>query len=171
MTHDPRAVLSLTISIEREIALYKKYLALMEEEQRSVTKFDANAIEALTEKRNSLCNQLDEARLKRDELVMRIAQCDVPMKLSEMVHRFCNREEKRKLTPLVDTLRTMVQSAQRASQEFSQVVNFSLGMVSSTLSIIWSATQEVQRSYTTQGVVKESFHPASAFRTGTLTQA
>ncbi len=168
---DSRFVQKLKKQLEQECALYTLYSSVLEEEQQGIAVRDAQIMHRHLSRRNDICDQILAAKERRNELVL--AQCEdgILPKLSDFVRARCAPADARQLIPLIDSLRSLAKKSQRASQEFSQIVSFSLGVVSSTLSLIRSGTQEVQRAYTVNGVTKESYHPVQHRYSGLLTEA
>lgn len=166
-----RLVSALSSTIEREYKLYAEYLKVLEEERTCLSKFNAEKVTDLSDKRETLSIKISDARDARMELLKVIPDSD-KRPLSEIVTRDFHPDDARKLMPLVAKLKEVVKQAQAKGREFNQVVNFSLNVVTSTLSIFWSATQTVTRSYGPQGVLKESLLPAATTRySGVLREA
>jgi hypothetical protein len=53
----------------------------------------------------------------------------------------------------------------KCTKEFNQILNFSLGLVNGEISLLWSATQPVSRTYNAYGGMSEGVQPGPV-RTG-----
>lgn len=165
-----RSARSLEVSLEREIRLYRDYLALLKEERQSITKFNAERVSFLSEKRGHIIDAMNEAHLARLEL-MKQFQNSEGKRLSEIIKLSFHPEDARRLLRLVGQLKGAVKYVRRSSGEFTSIVRFALGMVDGIRSIIWSATQHVSKSYSRQGEVKERLQPTSSRGSNVLKQA
>ncbi len=158
-------------SVEREIQLHQKYLEIVGQEREAVTAIALDRCNMFGAKRAAVCDQMTQERSKRAELLRKAAGDSVPEKLSDFVTNYFSPADQRRIFPLIENLKILVRKVQRENQEFSRVLNFSLGLVTSSLSILRSANQEVQKSYTVQGIARESVHPAGDRYSGLLRQA
>lgn len=158
-------------TIEKEIKLHTLYLDAVDREQDAVTRLALDACRENGSKREVLCEQMLAERTRRRKLMIDIGGEEAPERLSDFVKIHFSGPDQHRIFPLIEKLKTLVRKVQRESQEFSQVLNFSLSIMSSTLSIIRSANQEVQRSYTAGGLARESFHPVGNRSALTLREA
>jgi hypothetical protein len=161
----------LQISIERESSFHEKYIALVDQEQKAMIALEIEECRVLGTKREQLCIEIAREREKRLKLMQAIAGPEFPVKLTDFIREILPTSDHRRLFPLTEKLKSQVKKSQRVSQEFSLVLNYSLGLVSSNLSIIRSATQEVQKEYTIHGLIRESVHPVGDRSSVTLREA
>ena len=155
-----KTVRSLEILLTKECRLYEKYLAVLEEERSYIVRFNAEKVGELTAKRASLYEQMLKAQDGRLEL-MRTFPSNQGKKLRELISSYCTPEDKRRLMPLADSLKTLVETTQSQSREQNQILGFGLKMVHGMVSLFWSATQNVVRSYNRKGTSKEAYNPAT----------
>lgn len=160
MTVSPRTIRSLETLLQRECGLYEQYIRILMEERQFVTRFNAEKITELTAKRAGLYESMLKSQDARLEL-MRTFPASKGKKLRELIAGNCTPEDKRKLLPLAEHLKRLVDEAQIQSKEQNQILGFGLKMVHGLTSIFWSATQNVVRTYSRKGVTKEAYNPAS----------
>ena len=158
-------------TIEKEIKLHTQYLEVVDQEQLAVTKLAIDACRDGGVKREVICDQITSERVRRQKIMREIGGEDSPERLSDFARMHFPIADQYRLFPLIEKLKVLVKKVQRENQEFSQVLNFSLSMVSSSLSIIRSANHEVQRSYTAGGLARESYHPVGGRSAATLREA
>jgi hypothetical protein len=147
-----------------EISLCDDYLKVLDSEQHSVIKLKADAVGELTLKRQELCEKLEAARAKRTDLTLKLGDGKT---LTEIVSASAPAAEKKRILQLIDKLKARARQVDGKSKEFTQVVNFSLGLVNGSLSILWSATQSVTKCYNAFGAITEMVQPVAP-RMGSL---
>jgi FlgN protein len=152
-------ITQIIASVEREIQLHEQYLQLIIKEQEAITRIKpAESLECAT-KRSDMHDKIIAEREKRSRLLASAGGPEAPIRLSDFARTYFDLSSQRRILPMIEKLRGLIKKVQAKNQEFSQVLNFSIGMVSSTLSIIRSASQEVQKAYTGRGIIRESYHP------------
>lgn len=156
--------------LNKEIGLYAIYIKLLDEEREAVVSSQTEQVIALSTARSAVIEQMREAQNSRRQFLRRYS-ADRLLRLSVFVKNQFSPQEAAKLMPLVHKLKKLVGIAQAGSSEISQVVSFSLKLVSGLVSIIWSATQNVVRAYTSIGTIKESYHPTGYGKAAALKQA
>lgn len=145
--------------IRHECDLHREYLSVLASEREALTHFQQDEIVSLSSKRETLYESMRAAHERRLEL-MREFPGGEEMRLSQFIVKFCRPTDARVLAPLVAELKSLVKRCRTDGHEFNQIADFGLKMVGGTLSILWSATQDVSRSYSRQGKLKEFYHPA-----------
>lgn len=158
-------------TIEKEIKLHTQYLEIVDREQQAVTHLAIDVCEDSGQRRAMLCEHISNERHRRQALMRQIGGEEAPERLTDFAKIHFPLADQRRLFPLIEKLKILVRKAQDENREFSQILNFSLSVVSSTLSIIRSANQEVQRSYTAGGLARESYHPVHGRSSLTLREA
>lgn len=157
--------------IDRELGLYQEYLAALLQEKQFIQCQDTEKIQAISQKRQLLCNSMKEAEEKRLDYIKSLPGDGANnLKLSEFVKANFSAVESKRLLGKVELLKDLVKRCHRESTEFRNVVDFSLNMVSGLISIFWSATQSVVRSYTQNGRMRESYAPSVVRSAGLLKQ-
>lgn len=161
---------SLERLIQNEIKLYQQYLQILTEEKTHITKFNSEKVAVLTEKRERVLAAMDDAQQERMELCKQFPNSE-GQKLSALIEQHYSGPERKKLLSLVGALRQGVSIAQKKTKEFGYITRFGLGMVEGLLSIFWSATQHVTKSYTRLGGIKENATPAGTRSSSVLKKA
>lgn len=148
-------------SVEREIQLHLKYNELIAQERDAVMSIALDNCRSFVSKRATVCDQISQERNRRKGLLNSFVKEGAPERLSDYAKAHFVPLDQRRILPLIEKLRRLVLESANENQDFTQVLNFSLGMITSSLSIIRSANQEVQHRYNIQGLSKESFHPVT----------
>jgi hypothetical protein len=151
--------------LKKECALHRDYLAVLAEERDAITHFNEEQILTLSAKREKLYVAMRDAHERRRELMREFPSGD-DMRLSQFIVRYCRPSDARVLAPLVAELKALIKRSHVEGAEFNQIADFGLKIVGGTLSILWSATQDVTRSYSRKGKLREYYHP-SGDRPGT----
>jgi FlgN protein len=152
--------------ITEECGLVDQYLSLLDSEQEQVIKLKSEQVSGLSERRAVVADRLAGLRQGRDDLVRELNN-NSKITLSELIAQRGSTADKKRLLPLIQKLKKKLKVFDDRNKEFSQIINFTLGLVNGSLSILWSATQTVTRCYNAFGAITESFQP-TAPRVGTL---
>jgi hypothetical protein len=160
MKIDAGAIRSLEKILSEELAQCDLYLALLFEEQRSVVALKPDQVTDLGAKREAAVENLSRLRDQRIQLVASITGKE-SIKVSDLVLNHCSPSDKKRLLPLVQKLKQKISHVEEKSREFNQVLNFSLGLVNGSMSILWSATQSVTKGYNAFGAVTEGIQPTA----------
>lgn len=163
-------ILKLERLIDLEVSVYEQYIELIAEERKHTVHFNATKLAELTAKRGELIDVMHQFQEQRRSMLKAWSGTS-RTKLSTFVKEYFAPEEAKRILPKVERLRELVTKCRETSDQFNQVVRFSLNVVSGLISILWSATQNVLRSYTPNGKMKESYHPARSRSAGVLKQA
>jgi hypothetical protein len=150
-------VRSLENVLNKECKLYKQYISILQEERSYITNFDADKLTALTAKRAALYDDMLLAQDERLQL-MRSFPNNTNQKLRDLISLHLSKADQAVLSPLAEELRNLVLLAQKESKEQNQIVKFGLKMVHGVLSLFWSATQNVVRSYSRKGDIRENYN-------------
>lgn len=153
--------------LEQECRLYLQYDKTIEEERRYISKFDTEKIRQLSSEREKMYELMKEAQAERRELIKRVAS-NSRLRLSDFISQTFSGQELKVLQDQVEKLRSLIKHSQSHAREFSQVVGFALKLVGGMASIIWSATQNVVRSYTSGGKIQETYHGSRARGSGLI---
>ncbi len=155
--------------IDTEVGLYREYLKVIELEKAHLRSPDAEKISQMSEKRQQLYDAMRIAEKKRMDYVANVSRDGAQsQRISDFIKRSFSPIESKRVLMKVESLKELVKKCHRESREFGQVVDFSLNMVGGLISIFWSATQSVVRSYTAHGRMRESFTPALTRSAGLL---
>ena len=158
---DSRALEKL---LNAEIALCDEYLKVLAREYAAVVKLDTVAVEQLGEKRGAVVDQLARVRDDRCLIIERLTG-DPTSRVSEVVTVLAYPADKKRLNPLIERLKGHLAAVEKETREFTQVLNYSLGLVNGEISLLWSATQPVTRGYNAFGTMTEGVQPGPT-RTG-----
>lgn len=148
-----------------EIALCDEYIKVIQQEQSAVVKLDASTVTLLGEQRALIVEKLSRIRDDRALLVERITG-DETTRVSDLVAQRCGPSDRKRLLALAEKVKIRIARVDRMTQEFNQILNFSLGLVNGEISLLWSATQPVTRVYNAYGGLTEGVQPGPA-RSGT----
>ena len=160
----------IRLTLEDEYKLREDYCVLSSEERRAMTKFDTGEIEKLTSKKEEILQKLETNSLKIKELISALPDAE-PRTISELAKAYARKEDRRVILQLVDKVRRISKKTKLSSLELKELSSFSLSMIHSLLSIIWSGTLGITKSYGKRGNLKESFHPLGSRTKTTLKEA
>ncbi len=152
--------------LAEECGAIDDYLALLASEQEHVVKLQSEKVAECAKRRATVADRLTAIRASRDDLV-RILNKNSKITLTELVTTGGTAAERRRILPVIAKLKQKSKLMEQRSKELNQVVSFSLGLINGSLSIIWSATQTVTRSYNAFGGMTELFQPNTP-RAGSL---
>lgn len=155
LTLSERAARSLIQALEFEASLHERHIALVKEEREALVRFAPSEVEKLAAQRALVADQLKQAVEKRREVMATISGGDA-LRLSVFIERHLAPDDRRRALVPLSRLTSLASISRREGNEFAQIVDFSLNMVTGTMSILRSAGAPVNRSYGRNGVVKES---------------
>lgn len=163
---DPAAIRTLEKLLTEELAQCDRYLQIVRQEQEAVVKLQAEQVSALSTQRVYVIDTLAALRSDRNKLVSLISGSE-GAKASDLIESACGPSDRKRLLAIIQKIKVRIKQIEDSSREFSQVVNFSLGLVNGSMSLLWSATQPVSKVYSAFGAMKQSAQPA-AHRSGSL---
>jgi hypothetical protein len=163
---DPAALRTLERLLTEELAQCDLYLKLLEEEKNAVIKLKPDEVSELSLRRLTVVDALGALRSDRQKLVALLSG-EEGVKASELVERICGPADKKRLLAVIQKIKLRVKQMESQSRDFNQIVNFSLGLVNGSMSLIWSATQPVSKVYNAFGAMKQGVQPAAP-RSGSL---
>jgi hypothetical protein len=147
-----------------EASLCDEYLNIIKEEQAAVVKLESETVTLFGEKRGVVVDKLTHLREERALLVERVTG-DEFTRVTDMVNEGCASSDKKRLLTLANKVRARLAIVDKSTKEFNQILNFSLGLVNGEISLLWSATQPVSRTYNAYGGMSEGVQPGPV-RTG-----
>ncbi len=150
----------LCIALDAECKLYEEYIKAVNEEQTSVTKLSVEKLRELTNLREKLLGEMSSAQRYRQQLVSDLGE-NPATKLSEVAKKHFTKESSSLLNRKIERLRILVSKSQTASKELNLIVSFSQRLANGCMAILASATNNVFRSYSPYGKMKEAYHPSS----------
>lgn len=164
--------------LERESKLYLQYTVLLHDERAAVTKADSEKVNDFATRRATFIDELNGCSAERTTLVSELGG-EPDAKLSVVLERYFDNSkyspevvrEAKHAYFIAQQLKNNGQSAKRETLECNQVVDFAMKMVSGTLSIFRSATENVNRAYSAKGLVKESYNATYSRSEGVLKEA
>jgi hypothetical protein len=160
MPLDQRILKDIEIIIQDECKIIGEYLSLLSAEQEHVIKLKSDQVASFADRRAAMTDTLAKLRAMRDDLVRQI-NGNTRTTLTELITTQGSAFDKKRFLPLIEKLKKRLAAFENKNQEFSQVIDFTLGLVNGSLSILWSATQTVTRCYNAFGAITESFQPTS----------
>lgn len=167
---DGRTSQALERLLLKEIKINEEYIAVLKTERVHTAKVDVEQITIHTAKREMLLTQMKLCHTERMAICAQFPNSK-GQKLTALLELHASPEDKKKLIPLAKKLRAVVELSQKKTREFGSVARFGITMVEGLLSIIWSATQHVSKSYSRQGTVKENSQPAGTRASSVLKKA
>jgi hypothetical protein len=147
-----------------EVSLCDEYLKIIKDEQAAVVKLESETVTLLGEKRGVVVDNLTRLREERALLVERITG-DEFTRVTDMINQGCAPGDKKRLLALTNKVKGRLMVVDKCTKEFNQILNFSLGLVNGEISLLWSATQPVSRTYNAYGGMSEGVQPGPV-RTG-----
>lgn len=161
---------SIKSLLAEEIELQSRYGAILKKEQDAVMKGDADGAEHFAFERDEVITRIKDA-LERQRSIVKEISGEEKMPLRVAIEKFAPREEKKPLLKLAETFRKSVNNTQTETKEFGHIAAFAHSMASSLVSIIWSATQGIAKSYGKDKTVQESLHPKQSRTQGLIKKA
>jgi hypothetical protein len=152
--------------LQEEISLCDEYLKIIALEQAAVVKLQSDLVAQHGETRGLVVEKLGKIRDSRALLVERVTG-DPYTRVSEMIEQGCGPSDKKRMIALTQKVKARLAQVDKRTRELNQILNFSLGLVNGEISILWSATQPVARSYTPFGTINEGVQPGPP-RAGSL---
>lgn len=153
----------LSAKLDQECRIYEKYIKVITEEQITVTKLSLERMKILTSERETLLADMTECQSARQQLVIALGEGS-QVKLSDAVKRHYSRDSASQLNRKIEILKKLVKRSQLLSGELNQVVSFSQRIANGCLAIFASAKNNVFRSYSPYGKIKEAYHPSNGSR-------
>jgi len=166
MKNNTRQFRSLEDHLQSECELYQDYLKLLQEQGRSVTKFNLEKLKALNLERAKYSRMMAKAQEKRVKLMEEFPESN-GKKLSELIVKYCEGREEKILLNFADQLKALVLKCRIKDLEFNQVVNFALNTINGSLSLMCQASQNMTKSYSPHGVEQQCYSPKQS-RTETV---
>ena len=163
---NPELVRSLLALLADEYRLHERYLKLLQEEKTAVTKARIDLIGALNQEREKLSEAMVAAGERRLQFMAGRPEGQ-DLRLTAWIDKHCHPADSKVLLPQARKLRDIIAKSRSGGREHMLLLNFALDMVNGTLSILWSATQNIFRSYSRGGNIREAYHPAES-RAGTV---
>ncbi len=155
--------------LERECALQSEYTQVLALERQALKNFKPQEIEDLAQKRGKITERIAELQEKRLQIITDNGGSG--KRLTEWAKEQLHSKDCERVVKLAAKLKAAVEMNSKFVSEFKTILDFSVGMVSSTLSIIWSGTQTVNDTYSGSGELKRSFQPAAKKSLNLLTTA
>jgi FlgN protein len=151
----------LLSAVKDECDLLEQYQRLMDEEQLLVTQLKSEQVMDAVARRMDLGDKLAEVQEKRSA-AMKSLESETNEKLSSMIGRISDPRERKQAEALVKRLRKVTKLTRLKAREFGQVVDFSLGLLAGSISVISSAARPKTRSYGSDGKIREKSVPVSS---------
>jgi hypothetical protein len=172
LTRNHSVIREIRRIVEQECTLHERYQAALKEELHAITHLDTDEIEACVLKRAALTENLAAVQEKRVALVQQHAPAltpqEPPTKLSAWLEKNCHPEDLKPLKPLIGRLKVLTQRTRSKLLELGCVVDFSHGVVTSALSLIWSGAQPVTKTYDGTGRIQQRHLPPQQIEHGSL---
>jgi hypothetical protein len=167
---DQNLISKLERIITHEIRVYEGYNALTELEKKVIAPFNAEKVLDAASRREQFLEEMKRLNFERQEIISQLG-FPVNSRLTEVLPKVTKGNDYKRLMQLAKKLKSAAQSSYSDTKELSGVVKFGTGMVNGLLSIFWSATQHVTKSYTRLGNITESATPAGTRDSSVLKKA
>ncbi len=166
MKLEPKVLKALETALDEELRQYHDYLQILDQEQERVVTLKTDELVEFSATRSRIIDRLSQLRDIRVAIVTSVVGND-STKLSEFVEGLPASADKNRLSTYVEKIKNAVAAVDTKTKEFTQVLNYSLGLVNGEISLLWSASQTVSRVYNAFGSVIEGAQPAPQ-RVGSL---
>lgn len=170
MERKPKLVSDLVALLRSEKELHETYLSILKDERNAIARNEKGRMVELSARRAEIHERIIQAQYEREKFAQLFPDWR-GKKLTTLVQMHLDPEDQKQILPAIERLKRVAAQAKVASEELSSLTSFGLGMTASLLSLLWSGTQSVVRSYTAQGAIKEAFIPSENRTTMTLRHA
>lgn len=165
-----RVIAELEGVLSQEIFLQKNYAEVLELERKSFRGFKTDLVVKYTQERQSIVEEMQAQQTLRIALMKQFPEFR-GRKLTELIEKYCTSQDAKRLITKINQLKMSVGRTRQKTSEFGQIAQFSLGVVNGALSLLWSATQHITKSYSRKGSLKESYHHAGTRKAGIIKEA
>lgn len=142
--------------INKQIALYQEYLKVQDEEKEGLKRVNVQKIKENTVLRSNILEYIYVLKNKLADILNREGE----NKILKLINKSASNEQKMILIPRIKKLRELVKQTQGKAREYSALLDFSSNIVNGSLSILWSATQGIFKSYGRDRNIHQSYHPS-----------
>lgn len=159
VANKPAIYQKLSNLLDQESRLYVSYIKVIVEEQASVTKLSVERMNALSSHRELLLHDMHECQQQRQLLIIELGESP-KARLSDVVARQFSKDSALNLQRKIDKLKQLVKKSQNLSTELNHVLAFSQRLANGCMAILTSATNNIFRSYSPFGKIREAYHPS-----------
>ena len=142
--------------INRQTSLYEEYLKIQNDEREGLKKVNIQKIKEDTVLRSNLLEYIYVLKNKLSTILANEGE----NKVIKLLNKKASNEQKMILMPKIKKLRDLIKKTQGKAREYSELLDFSSNLVNGSLSILWSATQGIFKSYVRDRNIHESYHPS-----------
>ena len=142
--------------INKQLSLYEEYLKIQNDEREGLKKANVQKIKENTVLRSNILEYIYVLKNKLSTLITNEGE----NKVIKLLNKKAPNEQKMILLPKIKKLRELIKQTQGKAREYSELLNFSSNLVNGSLSILWSATQGIFKSYGRDRNIHESYHPS-----------
>ena len=142
--------------INRQTSLYEEYLKIQNDEREGLKKVNIQKIKEDTVLRSNLLEYIYVLKNKLSTILANEGE----NKVIKLLNKKASNEQKMILMPKIKKLRDLIKKTQGKAREYSELLDFSSNLVNGSLSILWSATQGIFKSYGRDRNIHESYHPS-----------
>jgi hypothetical protein len=144
---NPQLTSALRRVLEQECQLQQQYMKLLSQGEQAVSQLDTERLQQVDRQREDVIAQMNLAAEQRFKLIEGYPQ----RKLTELIEVHFTPAERDLLMPLATQLRGLALETKQASDNFNQILHFGSRMVSGTISILNSVSQNVTKGYSRRG--------------------
>ncbi|MGI6681056.1 MAG: flagellar export chaperone FlgN [Bdellovibrionota bacterium] len=143
-------------NINKQLTLYEEYIKAQNDEKESLKKADIKKVKENTALRSNILEYIHLHKNKLSDILTKEGES----KILKLVNKKASAEQKSILIPKIRRLRELVKNTQGKAREYSELLDFSSNLVNGSLSILWSATQGIFKSYGRDRNIHEAYHPS-----------
>ena len=145
--------------LEREVVCQERLLALLLSEREALLKVRTEEVQKIGVEKEKLIDQSKQLQTNCVQLVQQIAPPPQTLKISELIERCGLGELRRKLAKAVMSLKQITAAVRELNRHNSVLIRQTLGLVSSTLSLLRSAPKTPLQTYSRNGMIKSNSNP------------
>ena len=154
----------------KEIGLYERYLKIIAIEKSFITRFNSEKLLQAVEEREGIVASLADCNNERMAILKEVTKSD-RSKLTTVIATIFQGQEQKRLFALTGKLKSLVVTAQKHTREVGLITKFASNLTDGLISILWSATRHVTKSYTARGAVQENSTPSTNRQSSVLKKA
>lgn len=153
----PPLIRNLCSLLNEETELLGLYAKLLVDEKDAMVAFDSDKVGQLSFSREQLHLKLVSAQDRRMQVLKKISGEGPLLKLSAIQNEIKDRALSREYNAAFALFKKTVDGLKGASSELGSLSGFSLGLVSSLISIVTSSSHNVVKGYNSFGTKKENY--------------
>lgn len=143
--------LKLIKLLEEEAAKQQDLLSLLVKERSAIVKLNQDELDQLVVKKGATLSSIEHITNSRNKLLEPLKEQREDLRLSQLIPLCPTDGEKARMTKCLSELRRLATDVKRMNDENGQLTGQVLGVVSSAISIIASAPEQISPVYSEAG--------------------